>query len=870
MARSFGDRAKSFTEPKQIRYVLTVGGSGARGSLLANRWVLLAAIPLFLALVAESFLSVRFAMDEREQQAWVIHTYQVIDRLQGVLNDVQEAETGQRGFIITRQDRFLQPYRDGIGRAQGDLKEFRHMTADNPSQQVRARILDALVTARFKALDATLASTAAPAAATPQTLAAMDQGKRKMDELRVALARGMAEEDRLLHQRSAERHRVERNEVVATSLAAVVALFVILGTALLLVRSNVNLAKSEQKLANESAILQTTLDTIRDGIAMFASDGELCVFNESFFKLAGFPEALAHKSASRSVFEAFDKSRAIEVLADGRRNEGAYRRVSVAGRELDVYRASRADGRLHRRLHGRHRAPAGRADRQAGAEDGGDRPPDPAASRTTSTTSCRSSAPISMHTVADLKGDPGSLERVQNAIDAVARGARLTGQLLAFARRQALDPRSTNVGRVIQDMTDLLRRTLGERVEVECIIAGGLWNTFIDPGQIESAILNLAINARDAMADGGKLTLEVANAFLDDAYAAQHSEVTSGQYVMVGISDTGEGMAPDVIARAFEPFFTTKPEGRGTGLGLSQVYGFVKQSGGHIKIYSEIGQGTTVKLYLPRTRKPQEGTGPVSAGPVEGGSERILVVEDDAQVRAAAVDSLTELGYSVLKAENAEQALAILGSGVLVDVLFTDVVMPGPIKTRDLARRAQEMQPKILVLYTSGYTQNAIVHNGKLDEDAVLLSKPYRREDLARKLRVMLDGRRNAASGAASAPAAKDKAKVLVVEDIALIRMTTVEMVEEIGFAVAEAGAGLEALSLLESDPAIGVLLTDLGLPGMSGRELVEKALQMRPDLKVVVVSGYASEPDSGKFAGRFAHLMKPFDIEQLRRVLEA
>jgi CheY-like chemotaxis protein len=409
-------------------------------------------------------------------------------------------------------------------------------------------------------------------------------------------------------------------------------------------------------------------------------------------------------------------------------------------------------------------------------------------------------------------------------------------------------------------------------VEVECIVAGGLWNTFVDPGQIESAILNLAINARDAMADGGKLTLEAANAFLDDAYAAQHSEVMSGQYVMVGISDTGEGMAPEIITRAFEPFFTTKPEGRGTGLGLSQVYGFVKQSGGHIKIYSELGQGTTVKLYLPRTRKPQEGAGPVSTGRVEGGSERILVVEDDEQVRAAAVDSLTELGYSVLKAENAEQALAILGSGVPIDVLFTDVVMPGPIKTRDLARRAQEMQPRLLVLYTSGYTQNAIVHNGKLDEDALLLSKPYRREDLARKLRTMLDQRRDALNGAAAAEAAaaKDKTKVLVVEDIALIRMTTVEMVEEIGFAAAEAGTGPEALSILESDGGIGVLLTDLGLPGMDGRELVENALRLKPDLKVIVVSGYASEQAMDRFSGRFAHLMKPFDIEQLRRALES
>ncbi|HEX4861658.1 MAG TPA: response regulator, partial [Rhizomicrobium sp.] len=460
---------------------------------------------------------------------------------------------------------------------------------------------------------------------------------------------------------------------------------------------------------------------------------------------------------------------------------------------------------------------------------------------------------------ADLKGDPATLERIQNSLEAVRRGARLTAQLLAFARRQALDPRSTNVGRVIQEMTDLLRRTLGERIDIECIAAGGLWNTFIDPGQLEGALLNLAINARDAMPDGGKLTVEVANAFLDDAYAVQHSEVASGQYVMVGVSDTGDGMSADVVARAFEPFFTTKPEGRGTGLGLSQVYGFVKQSGGHIKIYSEIGQGTTVKLYLPRTRKPEEGTGPVATGPVEGGHERILVVEDDAAVRAAAVESLVELGYEVLKADNGEQALAILGSGAAVDVLFTDVIMPGPIGARELARRAQEMQPRILVLYTSGYTQNAIVHNGKLDADALLLSKPYRREDLARKLRAMLAGR----------PKAQAPQKVLIVEDVPLIRMTTVEMAEQLGFAVAEAGDGNEAMSVLQGDPAIAIMLTDLGLPGMSGRDLVAQAVLLRPDLKIVIVSGYSSEREGGDLA-RFAHLMKPFDIEQLRRVLGA
>jgi CheY-like chemotaxis protein len=325
-------------------------------------------------------------------------------------------------------------------------------------------------------------------------------------------------------------------------------------------------------------------------------------------------------------------------------------------------------------------------------------------------------------------------------------------------------------------------------------------------------------------------------------------------------------MPPEILNRVFEPFFTTKEIGRGSGLGLSQVYGFVKQSQGHVKIYSEIGQGTTVKLYLPRSRKPEEGVGPVATGPVRGGSERILVVEDDPAVRAAAVDCLADLGYAVLKADNAEQALAILSSGVVVDLLFTDVVMPGPIGTRELARRAQELLPNILVLYTSGYTQNAIVHNGKLDDDAVLLGKPYRRDELARKLRAMFDGR----TSAREEKAATSPQKVLVVEDIALIRMTTVEMVEEIGLAAVEAGTGPEALEILARDGEISVLLTDLGLPGMSGQELIEKARAMRPDLKVVVVSGYTSERDRDAIAGDARYLMKPFDIEQLRRALEA
>ena len=417
-------------------------------------------------------------------------------------------------------------------------------------------------------------------------------------------------------------------------------------------------------------------------------------------------------------------------------------------------------------------------------------------------------------------------------------------------------------------MTDLLRRTLGEQIQVEAVIAGGLWNTLADPSQVENAILNLAINGRDAMPDGGKLTLEVANAYLDDANVAQLGDVNPGQYVMLAVSDTGIGMTAEVMSRVFEPFFTTKPEGKGTGLGLAQAYGFVKQSGGHIRIYSEVGEGTTVKLYLPRTRRAEDAVEAQASQPVEGGSERILVVEDDEGVRAAVVDMLTDLGYSVQRAESAEAALKLLEKGVKVDLLFTDVVMPGAIAAREFTRRAQQMYPNLLVLYTSGYTQNAIVHNGKLDDDAFLLSKPYRKDELARKLRSVFAGTaRGPVSPPAAAPnMATPRGKVLVVEDVVLIRMATVDMIEQIGFAAIEASDGAEALALLQQDSAIDILLTDLGLPGMNGRQLVEEARRLKPGLKVIIASGYSTEP--GAEPDDVVRLIKPFDLNQLRRAL--
>ncbi|WP_304638648.1 ATP-binding protein [Pseudomonas sp.] len=334
--------------------------------------------------------------------------------------------------------------------------------------------------------------------------------------------------------------------------------------------------------------------------------------------------------------------------------------------------------------------------------------------------------------------EPRLLRRLESAMQAVERGARLSAQLLAFARRQPLSPAPTDLGAHLHNMDELLRQALGERIHLELRVPGGLWTTMVDPHRLENVVLNLVINARDAMPDGGRLTLELANLQLDAAYAAEFDDLSPGHYVMLSVADTGCGMPAEVVEQVFEPFFTTKPEGKGTGLGLSMAYGFAKQSGGHIRLLSEPGRGTTVSLYLPRTLNQVVEPAPSEAVQAEGGNETILVVEDDPDVQAAVIDQLAGLGYEVLRANDAQSALSILQSGIHVDLLFTDVVMPGPLRSTELARRARLLQPTIAVLFTSGYSQDAIMHDGRLDEGVELLSKPYRRDDLARQLRLSL------------------------------------------------------------------------------------------------------------------------------------
>jgi PAS domain S-box-containing protein len=321
------------------------------------------------------------------------------------------------------------------------------------------------------------------------------------------------------------------------------------------------------------------------------------------------------------------------------------------------------------------------------------------------------------------------------------RGAELTRRLLAFSRKQALAPAVIDLNRLVADMSELLRRSLGESVSIETVLAGGLWSAFVDPNQVESALLNLAVNARDAMRQGGTLTIETGNTFLNDDYARRHNEVTPGDYVFIAVSDTGTGMTHEVLEHAFEPFYTTKEVGHGSGLGLSQVYGFVKQSGGNVELYSEPGHGTTVRMYFPRTdARPEWSVHQMAppATPLPVGTETILVVEDDQDVRGYTVNAVRHLGYNVLEAHDAADALAILDARPDIRLLFTDVVLPG-MNGRELADAARSTRTDLKVVFTSGYARTAIVNLGLLERGVHLLPKPFRIESLARILRSVLD-----------------------------------------------------------------------------------------------------------------------------------
>jgi signal transduction histidine kinase/CheY-like chemotaxis protein len=558
---------------------------------------------------------------------------------------VQDAETGQRGYLLTGDDAYLAPYeaaKGDIAEAVDDLAEL----VKDPAQVRRLTRLRKVIDDKFLELKKTidLQRGGAPGAAAASVKEG--SGKRLMDEVRAVVEEMRAAQVRLLEGYQARAETASAR----TQFSTVVSFLVLLGVA------GFALVKIQQQ----------TL-----GLAATNSD-----LQSAHAKLV--QEALERERLEAQIRQT-QKMEAIGQLTGGLAHD-FNNMLAVIISALNL---------LKRRLE---------------------------------------------------RGEANVREFIDAAVDGAQRAATLTHRLLAFARQQPLSPEPLDANKFVGGISDLLRRMLGETVKLETVLAGGLWRIHADSGQLETAILNLAVNARDAMGEGGRLTIETANAHLDDDYAAQHIGVPAGQYVLIAVTDTGGGMTPETIEKAFDPFFTTKPTGRGTGLGLSQVHGFVKQSLGHVKIYSEIGNGTTVKLYLPRFRGPDAPASlarPDRAPRLGRAEEIVLVVEDEDQVRQLSVEALRELGYTVLEAPGAVAALKVLDERPEVTLLFTDIVMPD-INGRKLADEAVRRLPKLKVLYTTGYTNNAIIHNGVLDAGVHLISKPFTLEQLAAKVREVL------------------------------------------------------------------------------------------------------------------------------------
>ena len=588
-----------------------------------------------------------FVNEQQRSAAWVNHSLLVENRISRVLSLLQDAETGQRGYLLTRRPDFLQPYQAAAPRIPQALTELRRLTGDNARQQALLERLDTVVRSRAAVLADIVRSPPAIQPLAPKDVARLSAGKVLMDEARALVAQMRADEQSLLAQR--ERRATEQDDLVRLGLGigamaiAVLALFVFIDG------------------RRRIAALSGARDELADTHARLLAD-------------------VAERERIEGQLRQMQKMEAVGQLTGGVAHDFNNMLAIIIG-SLDLAK---------RRLTG-----------QEDARVGG----------------C-----------------------IDNAMESAATAAQLTSRLLAFSRQQPLVPQPLDANKLVAGMSELLRRTVLEDIRMETVLAAGLWRISVDGNQLESAILNLCINSRDAMPDGGLLTIETANAHLDDAYAASETEVAAGQYVMIGISDTGTGMPPEVVGRAFDPFYTTKGVGKGTGLGLSQVYGFVKQSGGHVKIYSEPGRGTTVRVYLPRLLKGEPAEAAAASADLPRGREEeiVLVVEDDERVRHMSSDALRELGYTVVQASGAAQALEALGVQPKISLMFTDVVMP-EIDGRRLAEMARERRPELKVLFTTGYTRNAVVHNGILDPGVAFLPKPFTLHELARKMREVLE-----------------------------------------------------------------------------------------------------------------------------------
>ncbi len=829
----------------------------AAGLLLATL-LLLAAALLFEREVAQSIQAATDRSGLARMQS---------SAAQQVLSAVQDAETGQRGFLLTGRAYYLEPYQHAVARVGAVLDHLGELGRDTPWLRDEAAPLHELVPRKMAEMARTVELARAGQDQAAVDLVMTDDGKTLMDDIRVTVQRIV---DRAEAERAAEVASVlARQRLASLGMQGAAALGVLLlGLAVLaLLLGRARLLDTQRRERLSAAQLEAAVEHVRDGVAVFGPEERLLLRNSRFARTAGLPPEIVRPGVTLAELAAVQRLEP-PLLSDPRPGDApAIAEAQQDGRRLEVWRTAMPDGGqmvavadITRRVQAESLARQAQKMEVLGQMTGGVAHDFNNLLQVVSTNLELVSKHLAKRDGAGRDAQDAWLHaRLDAAPAGAARGARRTPPRLAFARRQPLAPEPLDPARVLMGIEDMLRRTLGEAVAMELVVGGGLWAVRADPNQLENALLNLVVNARDAMTgpDGerhGRLTVEVANASLDEEYAARAAEVTPGQYVMFAVTDTGCGMTPEQLRRATEPFYTTKGEGRGTGLGLSMVFGFAKQSEGHFQLYSELGRGTTARLYIPRTAAAVQAPPPEPTATVPGQGELVLLVEDDPGVRQVAGDALASLGYAVLAAADAEAALRMLEGGARPDVLFTDVVMPGPLSSRGLAERAQRMLPGLAVLFTSGYTQNSIVHNGELDPGVSLLSKPWRTEDLARHLRTVLDQARK--------PHTPEAMRVLLVEDEMLVRMTTATMLADLGHDVLEAETGTEALARLAQ--GIDLVVCDLGLPDMDGLALVDRVRERLPGIPVVVASGAARAEGQG-----IVWLGKPYDEFALRSALD-
>ena len=748
----------------------------------------LVGVTLVLAFIVTAALianGLRLLSDGERARAWETHTYEVLLTSKDLLSALTDSQTGERGFLITQDPAYLAPFHHGQAATPPLIDRLARLTRDNPRQAPRVAALRTDAASYLATLREDI-DIAAKGGATSATLTiTRGDDKRAMDELRSRLAEFTAEENRLLLLRAEDARADARAAKVALYMLSVAGLLLLLVAAAAIIlamrtSARLRLTAVEQRAAEDLErardFLLAVVDGAPDPIYAKDRDGRFLLANLETAKIYGVDRdtLIGKRDADYAApdiaraFEAVDR----RIMETGR-TEVLEEQVHKDG-ELRTYQSSKAAWRRGGEVLGligisrdiTERKQAEMALRTLNDElearvEVRTREIEKAEAQIRQMQKIESIGQLTGGIAHDFNNmlaivigsldiagrrmddDPAKARNfIGNAREAAERAAALTSRLLAFSRQQPLAPESLDVNKLVANMSELLRRTIGEGIRVETVLAGGLWRTMADPGEVENALLNLCVNARDAMPEGGRLTIETANAHLDDAYAADHLEVVVGQYVLICVSDTGVGMPAEVVERAFDPFYTTKAVGKGTGLGLSQVYGFIKQSGGHVKIYSEVGHGTTLKIYLPRWfgAYVSRGPAPPRDGKVARGapSEIVLVVEDEAGVRNLSVDALRELGYTVIHADSPAEALRMIDGHPKIHLLFTDIIMP-EMNGRQLADRAVAKRPDLKVLYTTGYTRNAVVHNGVLDPGVAFLPKPFTIDQLAMKVRQALD-----------------------------------------------------------------------------------------------------------------------------------